>query len=161
MMQPGDPERDRRRRPTPWPWHVQITALAAAAAALLVAFYVLFGGASEDLRRFAVALGYEDSYVKSCKIALPYYLETYKSQRLVRQEYSRNVDPHDVRLTFDAEDSSSATVHGEFRCLFRRGSAYSSVGPRLNHVEVDGMRLPSSQRLRIHLFAPLATQPDR
>ena len=124
--------------------------------------YVLFGSASEDLRRFAVALGYEDSYVRSCKIALAYYLKAYESQQLVRQEYSKNVDPHGVRLSYDAQDSSGATVHGEFRCLFRPGSAYSSdYGPSLNHVEVGGTRLPVGQTVRIELFGFVEKQQDR
>ena len=152
----------RRRRSIPWPRHVEITAVLAVAFALLAFFYVFFGSASEDLRRISLHLGYEDSYVRSCKTALAYYLKTYENQRLVQQEYSKNVDPHDVLLTYGAKDSSGATVRGEFRCFFRPGSAYSSdIGPRLNHVEVDGMRLPSSQRLRIHLFAPLETQQNR
>ena len=163
MRQPGDPERDeRRRRPIPWPRHVVITALLAAASVLLVTFYVLFGGASVDLRRFAVALGYEGSYVKSCKTALAYYLNTYENQQLVREEYAKDMNPHDVRLAYNAKDSSGAAVHGEFRCLFRPGSAYSSdLGPRLYHVDVNGTRLPMSQLVRIELFAPSAARQNQ
>ena len=129
---------------------------------MLAGFYLIFGGASEDLRRFAVDLGYEDSYVKHCKTGLAYYLKTYENLEVIQQEYSKNVDPHDVRLTYGAQDPSGAIVRGEFRCLFRPGSAYSSdIGPRLNHVEVDGIRLPRGQTFRIHLFAPLETQQNR
>ncbi len=163
MKPTGNGGQDKRtRRPIPWPRHVEIAAVFAVASAFLAFFYVFFGGASEDLRRFAVDLGYEDSYVRSCKTGLAYYLKTYENQRLVQQAYSKNMDPYDVLLAYDAQDPSGATIRGEFRCLFRPGSAYSSdIGPRLNHVEVDGMRLPSSQRLRIHLFAPLETQQNR
>lgn len=71
MTRSGDPERgDRRRRPIPWPRHVEIAAIFAALSVLLVVFYVLFGGASENLRRFSIALGYEDSYVKHCEAGL-------------------------------------------------------------------------------------------
>jgi hypothetical protein len=163
MMQPGDPDRDdRRRRPIPWPLHVEISALLAAAAALLVVFYVLFGNPSEELRRIAVDLGYKDSYVRSCEAGLAYYLKSYENQQLVQQEYSKNVDPHDVRLAYDAQDSSGATVHGEFRCLFRKGSAYSSnYGPELNDVEVNGTELPAAQTVRIELFGFVETQKDR
>ena len=163
MKQPGDPEPgNRKRRPIPWPRHVEIAAVFAVAFALLVFFYVYFGSFSEDVRRFAVDLGYEDSYVKSCKTALAYYVKTYENQRLVQQAYSKNVDPHDVRLTYGAQDPSGATVRGEFRCLFRPGSAYSSdIGPELNDVEVDGRRLPLSQTVRIELFAPMETQQNR
>ena len=163
MKQPGDPEPgNRKRRPIPWPRHVEIAAVFAVAFALLAFFYVFFGSASEDLRRFAVDLGYEDSYVGHCKIGLAYYLKTYENQRLVQQEYSKNVDPHDVRLAYDAKDPSGAVVRGEFRCLFRPGSAYSSdIGPLLDDVEVNGIRLPSSQTFRIHLFAPLEMQQNR
>ena len=163
MKQPGDPEPgNRKRRPIPWPRHVEIAAVFAVAFALLAFFYVFFGSASEDLRRFAVDLGYEDSYVKSCKTSLAYYLKTYQNQRLVQQAYSKNVDPHDVLLTYGAQDPSGATFRGEFRCLFRPGSAYSSdIGPLLNDVEVDGRRLPLGQTVRIDLFAPMEMQQNR
>ena len=163
MTQPGDPERgERRRRPIPWPRHVEIAAIFAALSALLVVFYVLFGRPSETLRRFAVELGYEDSYVKHCMIALPYYLKTYEDRQLLQSEYLPDPDPHDVRLAYDTQGPSGATIHGEFRCLFKRGSAYSSdFGPRLNHVEVDGIRLPLSQTVRINLFAPSDMQHNR
>lgn len=157
-MEPtGDPERDeRRRRPIPWPRHVEIAAVFAAVSAVLAVLYVLFGGASEDLRRLAVTLGYEDSYVRNCEAGLAYYLKTYENQRIVQQEYFQDVNPHDVRLAYDAQDSSGAKVHGEFRCLFVPGSAYSSdIGPRLRNVEVDGKRLPSDQVVRIDLFGPV------
>jgi hypothetical protein len=163
MKRPGDPERGgRRRRPIPWPRHVEIAAICAAASALLVVFYVLFGRPSETLRRYAVELGYEDSYVKSCKAGLAYYLKMYESQRLVRQEYSKSADPHDVRLAYNAQDSSGVTVRGVFRCLFRPGSAYySEIGPSLNHVEVDGTRLPSRHTLGSELFGFVERQQDR
>ncbi len=163
MKQPGDPEPgNRKRRPIPWPRHVEITAVFAVAFAFLAFFYVFFGSASEDVRRFAVDLGYEDSYVRSCKTSLAYYLKTYENQRLVQQEYSKNVDPHNVRLTYGAQDLSGATVRGEFRCLFRPGSAYpSDIGPLLNDVEVNGRRLPRGQKVRINLFAPMEMQQNR
>ena len=163
MTQSGDPERnDRKRRPIPWPRHVEIAAIFAALSALLVVFYVLFGHPSETLRRFAVDLGYEDSYVKSCAAGLAYYLKTYESQRLVKQAYSKNVDPHDVRLAYDAQDSSGVTVRGEFRCLFRPGSAYSSdYGPELNYVEVNGKTLPAARKVRIELFGFVEKQQNR
>ncbi len=163
MTQPGDPERDgRRRRPIPWPRHVEIAAIFAALSALLVVFYVLFGGASEDLRRFSVALGHEDSYVKHCKVALPYYLKTYENRQLVQQEYSKSADPHDVHLTYESRDSSGVLVRGEFRCIFRPGSAYSSdFGPRLNAIEVNGTKLPADQKVRINLFAPSEMRQNR
>lgn len=151
----------RRRRPIPWPLRVEITAVLVVASALLACFYLLFGGASEDFRRFAVDLGYEDSYVGHCKIGLAYYLKTYENLEVVQQEYSKNVDPHDVRLTYGAEDPSGAMVRGEFRCLFRPGSAYSSdFGPRLNDVEVNGTRLPLGQTVRINLFGPMEMQQN-
>ena len=157
----GDQD-DRRRRPIPWPRHVEIAAVLAVAFALVAGFYLIFGGVSEHVRRFAVDLGYEDSYVRSCKTALAYYLKTYENQRLVQQEYSKNVDPHNVRLTYGAQDSSGAMVRGEFRCLFRPGSAYSSdFGPRLDDVEVDGRRLPLGQTVRINLFGPMEMQQNR
>ncbi len=163
MKQPGDPERDdRRRRPIPWPRHVEIAAICAAVSALLVVFYVLFGGASEDLRRFSVNLGYKDSYVRHCEAGLAYYLRTFEKQRLVQKEYSKSADPYDVLLAYDAQDSSGVTVRGEFRCLFRHGGVYSSdFDPSLNHVEVDGKRLPVSQTVEINLFAPSEMRQDR
>lgn len=163
MAQPGDPERnDRRRRPIPWPLHVGITALATAVLAVLAVLYVLFGSASEDLRRFAVSLGYEDSYVRHCKVALPYYLKTYEARQLVQSDYLPDPDPHDVRLAYDAQDTSGELVRGEFRCLFRKGSANSSdFGPRLNDVEVNGKKLPVDQIVWINLFGPMESRQGR
>ena len=153
---------DRRRRPIPWPRHVEIAAVLTAASALLACFYLVFGGASEDFRRFAVDLGYEDSYVKHCRTGLAYYLKTYENLEVVQQEYSKDVDPHDVRLTYGAQDPSGAMVHGEFRCLFRPGSAYpSDLGPSLNHVEVNGRRLSVDQTVQIELFGPMEMQQNR
>ncbi len=155
MKRPGSSERDgRRRRPIPWPRHVEISALLAAGFAVLAVLYMLFGGASEDLRRFAVSLGYEDSYVKHCKVALPYYLKTYEDRQLIQSEYLPDPDPHDVRLAYGAQNSSGTTVRGEFRCLFDPGSAYTSdYVPLLNYVEANGTRLPSHQTLRIGIFS--------
>ena len=163
MKPTGNGGQDKRtRRPIPWPRHVEIAAVLTVASVLVACFYLLFGGASEDLRRFAVDLGYEDSYVKRCKTGLAYYLKTYENLEVVQQEYSKNVDPHDVRLTYDAQDSSGAMVRGEFRCLFRPGSAYSSdLGPELNDVEVNDRRLPLGQTVRIELFGPMEMDQNR
>ena len=163
MKPSGSPEQDgRKRRPIPWPLHVEITAIFAVVSVLAAVFYVLFGGASEDLRRFAVTLGYEDSYVRNCKTALAYYLKTYENQEVVQQEYLRDVNPHDVRLAYGAQDSSGELVRGEFRCLYSPGSAYSSeIGPNLDDIEVNGKRLPLSLTVRIDLFAPMEKQQNR
>lgn len=163
MKQPGGPERDdRKRRPIPWPRHVEIAAIFAALSALLVVFYVLFGRPSETLRRFAVELGYEDSYVRHCEAGLAYYLRTFEDQLLVQKTYSKSADPYDVRLAYDAQDSSGATVRGEFRCLFRHGGVYSSdFDPSLNDVEVNGKKLSVSQKVEINLFAPSEMQQNR
>ncbi len=163
MKRLGEPERgDRKRRPIPWLRYVEIAAVFAALSALLVVFYVLFGGAPETLRRFAVALGYEDSYIKHCKASLAYYLKTYASQRLVQDEYVQDADPHDVRLAYDAQDSSGELVRGEFHCLYRPGSAFSSdFGPRLDDAEVNGRKIPLNQIVWIELFGPMEMQQDR
>ncbi len=163
MKRSCDPERDgRRRRPIPWPRHVEIAAIFAAVSAVLVVLYVLFGGASENLRRFAVELGYEDSYVRHCEAGLAYYLRTFENQRLVQKEYSKSADPYDVLLAYDAQDSSGVTVRGEFRCLFRHGGVYSSdFGPSLNDVEVNGEKLSVSQKVEINLFAPSEMRQNR
>ena len=163
MKPTGSPEQDNRtRRPIPWLLHVEITAVLAVVFVLLAVFYVFFGSASEDVRRIAVALGYEDSYVRHCKTGLAYYLKTYENQRLVQQKASQDADPNDVRLVYGAQDPSGAMVRGEFRCLFVPGSAYTSdLGPRLRNAEVDGTRLPSDQVVRIDLFGPMEMQQKR
>ena len=163
MKPSGDPEQDgRKRRPIPWPRHVEITAILAVVFVLVAVFYVLFGSASEDLRRVSLALGYEDSYARHCKVRLTYYLKTHENLRIFQKEGSQDVDPHDVRLAYDAQDPSGATVRGEFRCLYRPGSAYSSeYGPRLDDVEVDGTRLSSDQVFWIERFWLKETQQDR
>ena len=95
-------------------------------------------------------LGHEDSFVSHCKAAMTYHLRTQGNLRVVQQEVYQDADPHDVRLVYDAQNRSGSMVRGEFRCLFRPGSAYSSnFGPQLRDVELDGARLTVNERLML------------
>ncbi len=153
---------NRKRRPIPWPRHVEIAAVFAVAFAFLAFFYVFFGSASEDVRRFALFLGYEDGHVRRCESGLAYYLKFRKKLRLVQQEVYQDVDPHDVRLAYHAQDPSGAVVRGEFRCVFRWDSTYTAdLGPRFSYIEVDGIRLPSRQTQRIDYLRPMEMQQNR